>query len=354
MKNKIISYIKFSSHILLLLQGVNFNMTTIKEIAEKAGVSISTVSRVLNYDPALSISNDTRQRVFETAEQLSYRKKKKVKTNKAKIALVYWYTEKEELEDLYFSSIRIGIENRCEFHKMQIVKFFQGIEKGMIDEQIQGIIALGKFSEEQIKSMQIITKNIVFVDSSPNEDTFDSVVTDYRLATKKVIDHFVSYGHQKIGYIGSRKNYKEQIAEIINSYENTIRSYLSQKNLYLRGSTYYSSSSADEGYFLMKNAIEELGERLPTAFLVGNDIMAIGCLRALHEAKISVPEKVSIIGMNDLSISKYVYPSLSTVKVYSKLMGETSVDLLMERIVDRKIAKKVVFSTELIIRKSSY
>lgn len=328
-------------------------MTTIKEIAEKAGVSIATVSRVLNYDPDLSVSDDTKQRVFETAEKLSYRKKPKVKKNIAKIALVHWYTENEELDDLHYMSIRFGIENKCEEHGIHITKFFQGTEKGLAEEQFQGIVALGYFDEHQIKTLKKISKKIVFVDSSPNEEIYDSVVSDYESATKKVLDHFISHGHQNVGYIGGRERSKRSLGKDLCSREKIYKNYLTEKGLFQKNNVYLGDFSAEEGFNLMNKAIQEHGDKLPTAFLVGCDTMAIGCLRALHEANIAVPDRVNIIGMNDLTFSKYLFPSLSTVKVYSELMGETAVDLLLERIMNRKIPKKVVVSTKLMIRKSS-
>src|SRR3954462_8566690 len=88
-------------------------MATIKDIAQIAGVSIATVSRVLNYDTTLSVSDETKKRIFEVAEELSYKKKQARKQESGKIALLQWYTEKEELEDLYYMSIRLGVENRC-------------------------------------------------------------------------------------------------------------------------------------------------------------------------------------------------------------------------------------------------
>jgi len=104
----------------------------------------------------------------------------------------------------------------------------------------------------------------------------------------------------------------------------------------------------------MKKALVEHKDNLPTAFLVGSDSLAIGCLKALNENKIAVPDRVNIIGINDISIAQYVYPSLSTIKVHTELMGETSVDLLIERLNDRIISKKVSIATELIIRESSF
>ena len=82
-------------------------MATIKDIAELAGVSIATVSRVLNYDSTLSVADETKKRIFEVAEQLSYKQKPAKKLETGNIALLQWYTEKEELEDLYYMSIRL-------------------------------------------------------------------------------------------------------------------------------------------------------------------------------------------------------------------------------------------------------
>ena len=112
------------------------------------------------------------------------------------------------------------------------------------------------------------------------------------------------------------------------------------------------SFSVEDGYNLMQQAIEELGEDLPTAFFISSDVMAIGSMRALHEASIAIPERVSIIGINDMPVSKHMYPSLSTIRVYTEIMGEAAVDTLLERLEGRKVAKKIVISTKLIIGNS--
>src|SRR5690625_7550991 len=99
----------------------------------------------------------------------------------------------------------------------------------------------------------------------------------------------------------------------------------------------------------MKKAIQTLVANFPTVFLVGSDAMAIGCIRALHEAYIPIPERVCIISFNDISVAKHIYPSLSTMKVDTELMGLTAVNTLLERVEGRKIAKKVFIAPKLII-----
>lgn len=326
-------------------------MATIKDIAERVGVSIATVSRVLNYDSTLSVGDETKKRVFEAAEELSYRKKSTRKMTAYKIAIVNWYTEKEELDDLYYMSIRLGVENRCEAQQIQIVK--TSIDNKQVNEEVDGIIAIGKFSLREAEELRKIKENIVFVDCSPDDDQFDSVVSDFYKATENVLNYFLKQNHTKIGYIGGRETYKDQTADIDDPRRVCFKNFLSEKGLFNESYVYVGAFSVNDGYTLMKRAIKEHKNNLPTAFFVGNDSMAIGCLRALHEENISVPGQVSIIGVNDISVSKYVYPPLSTVKIYTELMGETAVDLLLERLSDRQIAKKVIVSSKLEIRGSS-
>ena len=329
-------------------------MATIKDIAQKAGVSISTVSRVLNYDPTLSVTEETRRKIFEAAEQLSY-KKKVVKRPEStpKIALVNWYTETEELSDFYNLSIRYGVENRCKTLGVDVVKYFYNEMEGLQAGSLDGIIAVGKFSPYQIRLFKGITENIVFVDYSPEVEDYDSVVVDFEKATKKVIDHFLEKGHQNIGFIGGRELFRDQSAVIVDIREKTFRNYMKEKNLLNEKTIYIGSFSVQDGERMMKQALEEHGENLPSAIYVASDILDIGVLRALLDANISIPERVSVIGVNDISVAKYVYPTLSTVRVHTEFMGETAVDLLLERINGRKISKRVFVATELIVRESS-
>jgi LacI family transcriptional regulator len=328
-------------------------MATIKDIAERAGVSIATVSRVLNYDSSLSVSDETKKKIFQTAEELSYRKKSERRPSSYQIAIVNWYTEEEELDDLYYMSIRMGVEKRCEFHKLQTRKVSLDELAAVQGEEINGVLAIGKFSQKQAAKLRAINENIVFVDCSPDEDLYDSVISNFVKATINVIDYFLKEGHNKIGFIGGKETYKDDPGEIADPRQVTFESYLKQKQLLDPSYVYIGSFSVNDGYKLMKQAINDHGEKLPSAFFVGNDSIAIGCLRALHEENISVPDRVSIVGVNDISVSKYVFPALSTVKVYTEFMGETAVDLLLERMTDRKIAKKVIISTQLEIRESS-
>ncbi|GKX65770.1 LacI family DNA-binding transcriptional regulator [Inconstantimicrobium mannanitabidum] len=329
-------------------------MATIKDIAEKAGVSISTVSRVLNYDPTLSTSNETKKKIFEIAAELSYDKHINKKKNNNKIAVIKWYTEEEELNDLYYLSIRLGIEKKCKELNYSVAAYTQDNVEEIKTENVQNIIAVGKFSKSEIEKFTSEECNVIFVDYSPNENIYDSVVTNFELATKNVIDYYIKKGHTNIGYIGGTESFKDKSNYVEDVRDLTFKSYLKKLKLYNEKNIFEGKFSVDDGYSLMKKAIVDLKEELPTAFFVANDTMAIGALRALIEQGIKVPDRVNIIGVNDVSVAQYLNPPLSSVKVFTENMGETAVELLVERINGRTIAKKVSLSTELIVRNSSF
>ena len=328
-------------------------MATIKDIANMVGVSLATVSRVLNYDTNLSVSDETKRRIFKAAEELDYQKKPKRKSTTYKVGIVTWYTEREELDDLYYMAIRLGVEKRLEYHKMKFTTLSIDYLQSLQHEGIQGLIAIGKFSEKQAKELEMVSNKLVFIDCSPNESQFDSVIVDFEKATQNVLQYFIDQGHTKIGYIGGREIYKDQTSEIDDPRRRCFEYFLSTNDLYQEAYVYEGKFSVDDGYRLMSQAIEDHKDSLPTAFFAGNDSLAIGALRALTNAGICVPEEVSIIGVNDISISKYMSPPLSTVKIYTELMGETAVDMLLEQFSGRQISKKVSLATQLEIRQSS-
>lgn len=332
-------------------------MATIKDIAQKAGVSPATVSRVLNYDASLSVSDEKRKLILEIAEELEYRTPRKRKSKgvqkQIKIALVHWYTVQQELEDPYYMSIRIGIEKACIEDKIEMVKVYDPKNYDFSEMvKVDGLIAVGKYDDTQIDRFYKVTKNIVFVDSSPREHIFDSIVIDFEKAVLKVIKTLIKDGHKHIGYIGGREYVGETKTPLGERREMIFRDYMTSIGMIDNDEIYIGSFVAESGYQLMKKAVER-SKDLPTAFFIASDSMAIGALRALHEKGVKVPDEVSIIGFNDIPTSKYTVPPLATVRVYKEFMGETAVALLLERIVKKRmISKKVIIPTELIIRDS--
>ncbi len=328
-------------------------MATIRDIAAKAGVSIATVSRVLNFDESLNVSDSTKKKIFEVAEELNYvtvRERKNKKQNFTKIGIIHWYSEKEELGDPYYLSIRIGIEKKCD---EEFIKF-ERINKGDNYENIEpidGIIAIGKFGKSEVEQIEKLSENIVFVDSSPDEDLYDSVIVDFRKAMTNVLDYLTSLGHKHIGYIGGEE-YVNNGRDKVNDYrEITYYEYMQAMNMLNKDYVGLGSFTHADGYKIMKNMLNR--DDYPTAFFMANDSMAIGAYKAIMESGLRIPEDISIVGFNDISTAQYLVPALTTVKVYTEFMGETAVELMLERLRNgRHISKKVIVPTKLVIRDS--
>jgi len=326
-------------------------MVTIKDIANLAGVSIATVSRVLNFDDTLKVTDSTKQRIFEVAEELNYIKKKERNTKKSayKVGIANWYTEKEEVLDPYYLSIRMAIEKKCASENIQVVKLspFSTIYK----EEIDGIIAIGKFGQREVEKLRIVSDNIVFVDSSPESEVYDSVVCDLKYATINILNYLEQLGHKNIGFIIGQEYINEGTEIFIDRRERTYKEEMRTRGIDYKPNLYIGKFTPQSGYELMKKALA--GKNNITAYIMANDSMAIGAYKAISEAGLKIPEDISVVSYNDNTTAQFIVPALTTVKIHTEFMGETAVDLMIEKLKDeRKIAKKVVTPTKLIKRDS--
>jgi len=186
-------------------------MATIKDIAKKAGVSPATVSRVLNNDLTISVTDETKKRIFQAAENLNYKKTSKRPIQKVSvkpvIGIYQWFSKSSEVLSPYYLAIRTGIEKECHENNIEVKTIFKdesGISPSLFGN-VDGIIAIGKYSHREVVDLREITERIVFVDSTPNDKQFDSVVIDFRSAVTDIVDCLTDLGHRRIAFIGGRE-----------------------------------------------------------------------------------------------------------------------------------------------------
>ena len=332
-------------------------MATIKDIANIAGVSPATMSRVLNHDQSMSVSDETRQKIFDIAEELHYKKIKRGSNRNShnhRIAIVEWYTEEEELDDLYYYAIRIGVEKKAQELAYDVMRFFNNEELNHLD-QVDGIIAIGKFSTQKIKELELYTDKLVFIDINTLAYGHSCVTTDFENSVIAVLNHFLEKEHQQIGLLIGQEQTSDKTTTLSDPRLLAFKNYLTKKQLYQEKYVKIGNFSSESGYSMMKELIANLGDQLPTAFFMASDALAVGALRALPEADIPVPDRVSLIAFNDTSIAKYVYPPLSTVTVFTEEMGRQGLQLLHEEFQHpgSTIPRMVTLATKLTLRKSS-
>ncbi|HEL0622297.1 TPA: LacI family DNA-binding transcriptional regulator [Streptococcus equi subsp. zooepidemicus] len=331
-------------------------MVTLKDIAALAKVSPATVSRVLNKDQSLSVGQETKHRILTIADELGYQKHLKTTNSpksKLKIAIVQWYSQEEELNDLYYYAIRIGIEKRAYELDYDIVRYFNNDILRVSDDHA-GIIAIGKFSAYQIKELEALSQHLVFVDSDTLELGHPCVTTDFDNAVLKVLDYFMSKGIYSIGMIAGEEKTTDGREALVDQRFRTYKNYASEHGIYQPKYVYIGPFSAQSGYELMTQAIEELGDDLPKAFFIANDTLAIGALRALQERGLAVPERVELISFNDTPLTRQVFPALSSVTVFTEDMGRMAVDVLNRNILNpERVKTMTILATELTLRDST-
>ncbi len=327
-------------------------MATIRDIAERAGVSLSTVSRVLNYDETLNVADGTRKKIFEIAQELEYvtAKHRKNKKKQLKIGIIKGYSDVVEMEDTYYLFISHSIEQLLEEENIEFINISKEESADRVKE-LDGIIAIGGFTDIEMNNLRSWQRNMVFVDYSPEEEDFDCVVVDIKKAVKKALNYLVSLGHKSIGFIGGR-----DVTEIIkeedkDSRERYYYEYMKSNSMLNEDFVRIGSFTPASGYNLMKEILNT--GKYPTAFFIANDSMAIGAYKAITERGLKIPDDISIIGFNDISTAQYIVPPLTTVKIYTDFMSETAVELILDRIKNEdKICKRVVLPTKLVIRDS--
>lgn len=171
-------------------------MATLKDIAIEAGVSLATVSRVLNDDPTLNVKEETKHRILEIAEKLEYKTSsaRKLQTgavNQHHILAIYSYQQELEINDPYYLAIRHGIETQCEKLGIELTNCYE--HSGLPDiKNVTGILIVGKPTPALRAAASALTDNICFIDFHEPGSGYDAVDIDLARISKEIIDFYIN------------------------------------------------------------------------------------------------------------------------------------------------------------------
>ncbi|MFK4259767.1 LacI family DNA-binding transcriptional regulator [Agrobacterium tumefaciens] len=342
-------------------------MVTLKEIAKLVGVSSTTVSRVLNYDPTLTMPSTKRQAIIEAAEAMNYatprNRGKTMEESEAtpskRFVIVHFLDPSEEIADPFYVGVRLGIENKCRELNIDVTKIFspEGPPSEALLNAASGVIVIGKHSSGQIEHLKKEARHLVFADFDPGSDELDSVFSDLDVATTKILKFLKESGYQRIGFIGTNDiidgkavRYGEiRCAAYIN--------WQKKEGCYdvdlvaLDDRAAGQSHTLDAGYRLARELLSKPVR--PDAIVTANDNMAIGAYRAIQELGLAVPDDIGIASYNDIPVAQFLAPPLTTLRIHNEYIGEVAVDLLLERLSGREHGRQVRIATELVVRKST-
>lgn len=338
---------------------------TMRDIANELGVSINTVSLVLNNKPG--VGTEMRRKVLKLAEGVGYLDDKKRYNSTYSKRNICVLLKKIYFNDMqFYSKILYGIEKEAKHEGYDVlVNFIDNTDE--VPHCIQlgkvcGVIILGNIKEEKlqrIKNSCIPQLPIVFADHTSYRETYDSVMTDNRIGFFKAVDYLIECGIQKIGFFGDLE-YSHSIKERYWGYIEAVRRLpqLSDINETFEYAAKYSITSEIEQHILDKNMeaiIDEVKKRpeMPEAFACSNDRAAILLSNTLQTMGYRVPEDISIIGFDDMDIGTMVMPQLTTMHVAMKRMGIRALKLLLWRLKNKQApVEKILMPVELVIRNS--
>ncbi len=303
---------------------------TIKDIAQKAGVSHSTVSRALR-DNSL-ISAETRKLVQETALELSYLPStaaRSLKTNRSQVLGVIV----SNIDDPYFSEILQGMEEVAQASSYSLFisasqhdpEREQTIVKVMRQHRVDGVIICSTpFSDEQNQQFSKYGIPIVVVNNQSAEEYRYSIYHDDLDGSRQITQHLINLGHTKIAYLGnsrSGRTTQDRLAGFCQQMQLAGLSISPDYMYEIPGSEPEYTSRALNHFFGLRDR--------PTALICFNDMMAIVLLKALQQRGIQVPEEFSITGFDNIVFSDYTNPPLTSFDQPKRFIGQKAAELLL-------------------------
>lgn len=332
-------------------------MASIKDVAKRAGVSISTVSYALN--GVRKVSPETRERIQKIAKEMNYQPNTAAQSFKSKKTNTIGLFLSDICSPYYLEILR-GVQSKIieKNYDLIVANIYQG-EKStaftlLRDQRVDGGIILGSSVMLYQSIVEISKKNIpiVVTDQKPEvdeaaNDYMCTLLVDNYDGACKAVEHLVSLGRRKIYYLGGKKD----------SYDNKIRfeGYLDtlKKNNIVYNDSYYLEGDFEDdvAYESIEKIIND--NDIPDAIFAANDQMGLAAIRAFQEFDIEVPGQVAVVGFDDIYTSSLVHPSLTTIWRDERKMGETAVEMIFEMLEGRVEKHSVIMPTKLIVRESS-
>ena len=330
-------------------------MASIRDVAKLAGVSITSVSRVLNNDKSFTIKEETKKKIFDAITELNYKVPEtyiKNETKKQSIGCIQRLTV-EGHKDNYFSTIAAGIKQHLSKHGKSLQFLMTQFDfetdgyKTIFQTYPKGLIIMGDISDEAYNFLKSKIKYIVGIDTS--YDDIDNIRYNRFEAGVEALEYLIECGHKKIAYIGSNINLSD--LKNIGRFEayNKVMKY---HNLPIDPNWIIDSKWHRDTCF--EKTIELLNsDNRPTAIFVASDHMAIAAISAINSLGLNVPEDISVIAISDIAESAYITPPLTTISIPQKDMGKIATEILLHRINgDSTIKKQIFVPCKLIVRNS--
>jgi LacI family transcriptional regulator len=329
------------------------------DVAKRAGVSRTTVSFVLNKVPGPQISPDTVQRVLDAASELGYvpdeSARALVSRRSQSMGLILSRPSDSIRSDIFLNQVIAGLLSVAHDNQMRliidVVEDFD--EKNTYislikSRRVDGIILNGPRIRDD--ALNYLSENhfpTVLMGRMPDTN-FCSVDVDNITAAQMAVDHLISLGHKRIACITNAPSSFTAAIDRLVGYELALtRAGLPYNEKLIR----FGNFGPDSGYAQMKNLLKD--PQLPSAVFIASDVVAFGAIAAILEHGLRIPEDIAVVGFDDVPMSSFITPPLTTVRLPATSLALKAGEILLNLINGKQNSPcQVLLNTELIVRES--
>lgn len=343
---------------------------TLKDIAADVGVSISTVSRAISGDPVKKVRQSTQEKIAQSMLRLGYRLDEEAAaflhaalpptpsnmSTVPSIGIILASPTKSFAEPFFAELLAVLsseiARNDCtvEYVLTESAMGRKKLQEVALSRPVSGVILLGRFEQDLLQHIKAAVPHCVHTGVNYLEYDTDEVICDGAKAIATLYDHFAVLGYPSIGYIGPVVSELEG-----RNQHHRFSSYL--QCLANHGSVrqdkwaFNAEDTTQEGYSAMCQMIDD--NALPRAIICASDVVACGVLRAAQEKGIAIPQDVAIASIDNISLSQFLTPSLTTVDISKEDLARLSVSMLKDKIENRRTKNiRLDVPHELMIRES--
>ncbi|WP_002151099.1 LacI family DNA-binding transcriptional regulator (plasmid) [Bacillus mycoides] len=330
---------------------------TLKDISKATGFSVTTVSRALNgYS---DVSEQTKTKIFQVANDLGYSPnilaRSLVMKQSKTIGLIVTDLTRESVKDNFMFETLCGISGYLAETDYEVIVLSMTTSKQRnktykqicAERQLDGVIIQGlKMDDLYLQEVMNSETPCILIDIPIEGEKLGYVTSDQFESAKNAVKYLRRIGHENIAYLNGTEH-----AHVSKEREKAYKAALKETGIECR-----------EDYIIAGNFVEEDAKQamIPlllnypeiTAVFCASDVMALGALQAAHELKLQVPDQLSIIGFDNILLSKYVAPKLTTVGQFPYEMGRRATKMLIEIIEGKETLRVVEIKNELILRDS--
>lgn len=327
-------------------------MANIQDVAKRAGVSVATVSRVLNNSS--TVTEKTRNKVEQVINELKYQPSilgRNLRNSESRLLLVMI----PSISNPFYTEIINGIQDTAIARKYNILlcetdsnparesTYFTMIQNRLAD----GIISMDPTVNKEKLSELAASHPIVQCSEYDTDGTISYVTINNELAAYHAVKHLLKLGHKDIALINSDETFL-YARERRQGYEKALREY----NIPIRSELIFHTETVgfDYGVQAMRSILQN--SIRPTAVFAVSDVLAIGALKEINANSLRVPEDIAIIGFDKIGFSNMTYPTLTTVAQPMYRMGCATANMLINKIQGKKV-ESLILDHELVIREST-